>query len=117
MKRNKLIMATFVALITAGSTQVMATDQLQTREQLDLECNDCQSIAGDNSTTREQNRDRSFDREHAQNGDQAKKQHRYMKNENSSDYNFQRIEDRESSIADSSNRGSGGGMRGGKGRH
>ena len=117
MKRNKLIMATFVAIIMTGSTLVMATDQLQTREQLDLECSDCQSIAGDNSAIREQNRDQSIDREHAQNGDQAKKQHRYMKNENSSDDNFQSYEDRDSSMTGSSNRGSGGGMRRGKGRH
>ena len=122
MKRNKLILTAFIATLLAGSAQVMATDQQRTRDQLNLDCNECQSLFDDSTAIRDQVRDREPTHDHVatQDGVQTKNQYRYQNTENNS---FQGVGDgsrsggSDESMGDSSNSGSGGGMGKGKGRH
>lgn len=123
MKRNKLIISAFIATLLAGSAQVMAADQQRTRDQLDLDCNECQSLFDDSATVRDRIRDRDSapDSVVAQDGIQAENQHRYQNTENAVDSSLQGFgggnhsADSASSLGDSSNSGFGGGMGAGKG--
>lgn len=99
MKRNKFIVSAFIATFLVGSAQVMAADQQQTRDRLNLECNDCGSLSGESEAAR----DRVRDHDASNDGVQAKKQHRYQ-------YGKDHSTDRGSSVE-----GSRGGTGGGKG--
>lgn len=99
MKLNKFIASAFIATLVGGTAQVMAADQLQTRDQLNLELSEGSAVVKDQSHDRDQLQDHD--------GVKAKKQHKYQ-------YQYKKSENHSGDIGSSIGGSSNGGGNKGK---